>query len=476
MLFNSFTFLIFITVVFFVYWFPLKGNVKAQNTFLLLASYLFYGLWDYRFLFLLAFSTWLDFFTGVKIFDAKTKKEKRIWLLTSVVINLGFLAYFKYYNFFISSFASLFGIESQRLTLSIILPVGISFYTFHGLSYVYDIYNNKIHPNRNVIDYSLFVSFFPLLVAGPIERATHLLPQVIKPREFNYQKSVDGLRQILWGLFKKVVIADNCAPIVNQIFDNYDTQPGSILIIGVIFFAFQLYGDFSGYSDIAIGVSRLLGFELIKNFNFPYYSTSMSELWRKWHMSLSTWTNDYIFLPIIKNKGKWGRKGIVYGLITTFLILGLWHGANWTFVCFGLWHGLIVSFEYYFQKYIRKTNKAIGKNKISLFLGWVITMALWLVGCIFFRSQTITQAFSYIKGIAYNRFLPDSLSTILAYKYIVVFAACLFVTEWYTRHKEYGLDIKNLAIRPVRWAIYYGLIFIMLRYGGNQQDFIYFQF
>jgi alginate O-acetyltransferase complex protein AlgI len=479
MLFNSVSFFIFFVVVFLTYWVVLKKNLMGQNTFLLIASYFFYGCWDYRFLFLLAFSTWLDYFTGIKIHDAPQKNEKKIWLLASVIINLGFLGLFKYYNFFIGSFESvisLLGFTSHNWTLNIILPVGISFYTFHGLSYVYDIYNNKIKPNRNVIDYSLFVSFFPLLVAGPIERATHLLPQVVKPRVFDYQKAVDGSRQILWGFFKKVVIADNCAPLVNQIFNNYETQSGSFLILGVVLFAFQLYGDFSGYSDISIGVSRLLGFDLIKNFNFPYFAKSMSELWRRWHMSLSTWTNDYIFLPLIKNKGKWGRKGIVYGLVSTFLILGLWHGANWTFICFGLWHGLIVATEYYFQKYIKKIHKAINNKRLTGFFGWFITIILWLVGCIFFRSQTIGQSFQYLSAIVSHPFLPASLATFLNYKYVFFFAGCLLGVEWFNRNRDFGFDIKSISIRPIRWAIYYLLIFLMLRYAGNQQEFIYFQF
>jgi alginate O-acetyltransferase complex protein AlgI len=479
MFFNSVNFLIFFLLVFSVYWFLLKKNLKAQNVFLLISSYAFYAFWDYRFVFLLVFSTWLDYYTGVKVENSESKPQRKMWLFISFFINLGFLGFFKYYNFFIDSFSSVLsslGVQPNIWTLKIILPVGISFYTFHGLSYVFDIYNKKIKATRDVVDYSLFVSFFPLLVAGPIERATHLLPQIIKPRIFDYQKAIAGTRQILWGIFKKVVIADNCAPFVNDIFSTYQTQPGSILILGLVLFAFQIYGDFSGYSDVALGVSRLLGFELLKNFNFPYFSKSISELWRKWHMSLSTWTNDYIFLPIIKTKTKWGRWGIIYGLVCTFTILGLWHGANWTFVAFGLYNGLIVAFEYFFQKQIRQKNKFIASPYITGFTGWAATFGLWLGGMLLFRSKSLSQAAGFIANIFQGPFFPPSLSVFLGYKYVFIFIAFLMVIEWLNRNNDFGFDIIWIKNPVIRWALYYVILLIILRYPGTHQDFIYFQF
>ncbi|HPI87624.1 MAG TPA: MBOAT family O-acyltransferase, partial [Bacteroidales bacterium] len=309
MLFNSIEFAIFLPVVFLLYWFATGKSLRWQNILLLIASYVFYGSWDYRFLFLLMFSTFLDYFTGIKIHEAKPGRMKTFWLWLSISINLGFLGVFKYFNFFASSFAELlgmFGIQAGFVTLNVILPVGISFYTFHGLSYVLDLYNDRIKPERNYVNYAVFVSFFPLLVAGPIERATHLLPQIIKKRVFNYSQAVDGMQQIIWGLFKKVVVADNCAPIVNKIFENPGAFSGSELLIGVVLFAFQIYCDFSGYSDIALGTARLFGITLLRNFAFPYFARDIAEFWRRWHISLTTWFRDYLYIPLGGSRGgKW---------------------------------------------------------------------------------------------------------------------------------------------------------------------------
>lgn len=310
MLFNSISFAIFLPIVFALYWL-LRKNLKFQNILLLVASYYFYGCWDWRFMFLLGFSTFLDYYSGIKIEEATSQHLKKIWLTISIGINLGFLGFFKYYNFFADSFAEMlngFGFEVHPWTLQIILPVGISFYTFHGLSYIIDIYYGRLKAERNIVDYSVFVSFFPLLVAGPIERATHLLPQIKKKRVFDYSQAVDGMRQILWGLFKKMVIADNCAIYANEIFSNPESQSGSNLVLGAIFFTFQIYGDFSGYSDIALGVARLFGINLLKNFNYPYFSRDIAEFWRRWHISLSTWFRDYLYIPLGGSKGgNWMR-------------------------------------------------------------------------------------------------------------------------------------------------------------------------
>src|ERR1700712_2625170 len=306
MLFNSLSFAYFLPIVFIIYWVLEKQSLKYQNIALLIASYYFYSCWDYRFLFLLIFSTLLDYFTGIKMSESKTSGTRKFWFCLSVCINLGFLGIFKYYDFFALSFADALGhlgLKVQVSTLNVILPVGISFYTFHGLSYVIDIYKGKNKPERNFIDYSLFVSFFPLLVAGPIERATHLLPQIKKKRHFNYDQAMDGFYQILWGLFKKIVIADSCALYANDIFDHHQDMNSFSLILGAIYFAFQIYGDFSGYSDIALGTSKLLGIDLLRNFNYPYFSRDIAEFWRRWHISLSSWFRDYLYIPLGGSKG-----------------------------------------------------------------------------------------------------------------------------------------------------------------------------
>lgn len=304
---------------------------------LLVASYYFYACWDWRFLFLLLFSTLLDYVAAIKIARASTAREKRLWFWLSIGINLGFLGVFKYYNFFITSFVSFInqlGFEAHPATLQIILPVGISFYTFHGLSYVIDVYNQKGAAEKNIIDYGLFVSFFPLLVAGPIERASHLLPQLKKQRYFTYEKAIDGMQQILWGLFKKIVIADNCAVIVNEIFNHSDQYSGSTLVIGALLFAFQIYGDFSGYSDIALGTARLLGIELLRNFSYPYFSRDIAEFWRRWHISLSTWFRDYLYIPLGGSQGS--KITTIRNTFIIFLVSGFWHGANVTFCHLGI--------------------------------------------------------------------------------------------------------------------------------------------
>ncbi|MFN5795122.1 MAG: MBOAT family O-acyltransferase, partial [Bacteroidota bacterium] len=328
MLFNTIGFAIFLTIVFFLYWFVVNKNLIVQNSLLLISSYYFYSCWDWRFLFLLIFSTLLDYFTGIKMSESNKKVSKKFWFWLSILINLGFLGIFKYYNFFAESFAAFlanFGLKVNPFTLNVILPVGISFYTFHGLSYVIDVYKERIKAEKNFIDYAVFVSFFPLLVAGPIERATHLLPQIQKKRIFVYSKAIDGLRQILWGLFKKVVIADQCADFANEFFNNAENYSGSSLLVGAIFFAFQIYGDFSGYSDIASGTARLFGIELLKNFSYPYFSRDIAEFWRRWHISLSTWFRDYLYIPLGGSKG--GNWIKIRNTFIIFIVSGFWHGA-----------------------------------------------------------------------------------------------------------------------------------------------------
>ena len=488
MLFNSLGFALFLPIVFFLYWFATKRKLKYQNILLLIASYFFYASWDYRFLFLLIFSTFLDYSTGIKMDEAKNQKMKRFWFWLSICVNLGFLGVFKYYNFFATSFAdalSLFGLKTNPWILQVILPVGISFYTFHGLSYVIDIYNGKIKPEKNFIDYSLFVGFFPLLVAGPIERATHLLPQIKKERHFDAAKAVDGLRQILWGFFKKIVIADNCADYVNTIFNNAADHSGSTLVLGAVFFAIQVYADFSGYSDIALGVARLFGIELLRNFAFPYFSRDIAEFWKRWHISLSSWLRDYVFDPISIEKRDWGKYALIYATFITFFISGLWHGANWTFIVWGLLHA-----TYYIPlllaKKRRKMTSIVAQGKFFPSFREVYdmtaTFSLVVFALIFFRARDLNHAFSYIKGI-FSRSLfksPDIKALVGSqnHPYILfVFIFLFMLMEWMGREHQYALAAFGLKWpKAARWAFYYCIALFIFLFAGKEQQFIYFQF
>ena len=478
MLFNSTDFAIFFPIVFCLYWFATKGNVKFQNILLLVASYFFYACWDYRFLFLLVFSTVLDYGTGLKMHDAKTQTMKKFWFWLSIGINLGFLGAFKYFNFFTESLADalvLVGFKAYFWTLNVILPVGISFYTFHGLSYVIDIYKGRINPERNFIDYSVFVSFFPLLVAGPIERATHLLPQIQSKRVFDKANAVDGLKQILWGLFKKVVIADNCAEYANMVFNNSGEYSGSTHVVAAIFFAFQIYGDFSGYSDIALGTARLLGIDLLRNFAFPYFSRDIAEFWRRWHISLSTWFRDYLYIPLGGSKGgNWMR---VRNTFIIFLVSGFWHGANWTFIVWGFLHAL-----YIMPSILFKTNRnnleivAAGKMFASFkeLLSMIITFSLTVFAWIFFRADSITDAFQFIGDMFSASIFTKPEGVKNAIVWMIVF---LVAIEWLGREQKYGIaKIGRHWPRPLRWAFFYLIVFLIFEFRGSSQQFIYFQF
>lgn len=480
MLFNSLSFAIFLPIVFLLYWFGTKGSLKLQNILLLISSYFFYACWDWRFLFLLVFSIVLDYFTGIKIYESENKRKKGIWLSVSIVINLGFLGVFKYFNFFAATFAeglSYLGIHVNLWTLQVILPVGISFYTFHGLSYVIDLYKNKISPERDFINYSLFVSFFPLLVAGPIERATHLLPQIVRKREFDYSNAVNGMRQILWGLFKKIVIADNCAELANTVFNNYTHYSGLTLLLGALFFTFQIYCDFSGYSDIAIGVARLFGIELLRNFAFPYFSRDIAEFWRRWHISLSSWFRDYLYIPLGGSKGGMWMK--VRNTFIIFIVSGFWHGANWTFLVWGALNAL-----YFMPLLLLNRNRynleivAQGKYLPSIreFSGMLITFCLTVFAWIFFRSENIDIAINFIAGIFHGSFftLPD-----FGYKKTLILTFIFLMVEWINREKQFGLqfrDSDSLVYSMSRKAVYLFLIFSIFILGGGKQSFIYFQF
>lgn len=484
MLFNSINFAIFLPIVFILYWFLAGKNLKWQNALLLVSSYFFYACWDWRFMFLLLFSTLLDYFTGLKMQNSTHQKWKKIWFWLSIVINLGFLGVFKYYNFFAESFAesvSNFGWKVSPLLLNVILPVGISFYTFHGLSYIIDIYKNKIKAERNFIDYAVFVSFFPLLVAGPIERATHLLPQIKKERNFHYATAVDGLRQILWGLFKKVVIADNCATYANQIFNNSADLNGSTLLLGALFFTFQIYGDFSGYSDIALGTARLFGINLLRNFAFPYFSRDIAEFWRRWHISLSSWFKDYLYIPLGGSKGgNWMR---MRNTFIIFAVSGFWHGANWTFIVWGLLNALFIM-----PSIIMKTNRnnleivAHGKFLPTLKEGaqMATTFALTVFAWIFFRAENMGHAVSYISKIFSPSLISlpkfEGMDNILT---TTILIGLFLLVEWQGRENEYALEnIKKVNFKPFRWFGYIIILLTIYFYGnfGETVEFIYFQF
>jgi D-alanyl-lipoteichoic acid acyltransferase DltB (MBOAT superfamily) len=485
MLFNSFEYLLFLPVVLFLYWSINPGKYRIQNMLLIIASYVFYAFWDYRFLFLLIFSTSLDYFTGLKISQAKSKNNKKIWLLISIFINVGFLAFFKYYNFFIESFADflhLFGFQPHIWTLRIILPVGISFYTFHGLSYVLDIYHEKIEPTKNIVDYSLFVCFFPLLVAGPIERATHLLPQLKVPRTFDASMSVDGLKQILWGFFKKVVIADNCAIYVNQIFENYETMPANALILGAILFSFQIYGDFSGYSDIALGSARIFGIELLRNFAYPYFARDIAEYWRRWHISLTTWLTDYIFMPLSVKWRDFGNRGLIPAIIVTFLVSGVWHGANYTFILWGFIHGcLYIPLILKGSAFRKRKPVTTAIPSFRDFLGMVGTFGLCTFCNIIFRSDSISAAWKYVSGIFSSSLFSANIGQYDEGGLSGIFLCGLFITgmlcaEWLGREKPYAIADLGIKKRWQRYLLYYVIIFCVIMYAGQQQQFVYFQF
>lgn len=483
MLFNSTQFLLFLPIVFALYWFATK-NTKAQNILLLIASYYFYSCWDWRFLFLLVFSTVLDYVTGLQIHKAESQARRKMWLIISVGINLGFLGLFKYYNFFAESFAdmiSVFGFKPSVTTLSVVLPVGISFYTFHGLSYVFDIYNRKIEPTTNFVNYTLFVSFFPLLVAGPIERATHLLPQVERKRTFNYTEAVDGMRQILWGFFKKIVIADNCAEIVNMIFDNPGSYSGSSLAMGALFFTFQIYCDFSGYSDIALGTARLFGFELLRNFAFPYFSRDIAEFWRRWHISLSSWFRDYLYIPLGGSKGGIWMK--VRNTFIIFLVSGFWHGANWTFI---IWGGL--NALYFLPLLLSNRNRAnletVAQGRVlptlKELIQMIATFTLTVFAWIFFRAESVSHAIAYISRMFSRSLLsfPDFESKGKSPFLVVLLLVFFVLVEWFGRERKYAIESMGLkSPRIVRWAFYSCIIFLIGMYMHTEESaFIYFQF
>lgn len=475
MLFNSFEFAIFLPILFLLYWFFVPNTLHLQNGLLLIAGYVFYGFWDYRFLGLLAFSTLLDYVSGIQIYRTQNRKSKKYWLWLSIGINLGFLGLFKYYNFFIETAGELvrgLGFQINSLAISVILPVGISFYTFHGISYIVDVYQKKIEPEYNFTNYAVFVSFFPLLVAGPIERATHLLPQIKQPRVFDQAKAIDGMRQILWGLLKKMVIADSCAIYVNRVFENPSSFSGSTLALAAVLFAFQIYCDFSGYSDIAIGTAKLFGISLLQNFSFPYFSRDIAEFWRKWHMSLSSWFRDYVYIPL--GGSKVNRWIVIRNVFIIFLLSGFWHGANWTFLTWGGINAvyflplLLVNRNRVHMDTVAATNiLPSGKEFLQISFTFLLTVIAW----VFFRSSSMHEVFIYLNGVFSSSFfsLPQSLPVTT-----IILVSIFVLIEWIQRNKEHPLQFQ--LPQSVRWAVYYVLLLVIYLFGAKQQAFIYFKF
>ena len=478
MLFNSIEFLVFLPLVFAGYWFVFR-SLRWQNLFVVVCSYVFYGWWDWRFLLLMAFTTFCSYAGGLLIGRYEGRRRVQQWLSgANIALNLAILCLFKYFNFFSENLARLFGcfgVQLDWVTLDVLLPVGISFYTFQTLSYTIDVYRHKLQPTRDVVAFFAFISFFPQLVAGPIERATNLLPQFLRPRRFSYADAVDGLQQMLWGLFKKMVVADNCSVVVDAVFADYQHMGGGQLAVGAVFFAFQIYGDFSGYSDIAIGTARLFGIRLMKNFDFPYLSRDIAEFWRRWHISLTTWFRDYIYIPL--GGSREGRWKSVRNTFVIFLVSGFWHGANWTFICWGLYHALL-----FLPLLLASRNRChrgiVAPGRVlpsAAELGqMLLTFVLVVLGWVLFRAENMTQAADYLTRLltwqAGTAALPADTGK------IAVYMAVLWLAEWLQRNKEYALQLQGVCSRRWRVAICTAVLLLIEFTMGKSSEFIYFQF
>lgn len=491
MLFSSIEFAVFLPVVFILYWFVANKSLKLQNSLLLLASYMFYACWDWRFLFLLIFLSLANYLLGLAIEKCRRIKVRKYYLAAGLLINLGILGVFKYYNFFVDAFidlVSLFGYNLPESTIKILLPLGISFYVFLSLSYIIDIYKNNLNAERSILNVLITLSFFPILLAGPIQRPSSLLPQIKVKRNFDSNLAIDGLRQILWGLFAKVVIADNIATNVNEIFSNSSDYSGSTLLLGAILFTVQIYADFAGYSNIAIGTAKLFGFKLMQNFAYPYFSRDITEFWKKWHISLTTWFRDYVFLPlsfkmasVISNEkiGILRTDHFIYIIasIVTWLLTGLWHGANYTFVIWGLINGGLLIIYHLQNKPRKKMLKKLNirnDNQVIIFFETLVTMTLVILSWIFFKADSLNDSVLFLNGI-----FSGSLFTVpeILPKKALFLVILFFMAEWLQRKKKHTLELENSKLPVlVKWSVYYLIIFLVLWHGGKSHEFIYFQF
>ncbi|KAA6323559.1 Peptidoglycan O-acetyltransferase [termite gut metagenome] len=481
MVVNSISFLIFFLVIFLIYYFPLKEKTKEQNVLLLLASYVFYGIADWKMIPLLLLATGVFYGLGILIGKSNetTPRKASLWTTLGVCLGVGLLVYFKYFNFFITSFSDLFasmGLKTNWSTFNIILPLGISFFTFKLISYVIEVHRQHIEPTTDIAVFATYVAFFPTIMAGPIDRPNAFIPQLQSKRAFKYDLAVDGCRQILWGMFKKMVVADNCATAVNTIWTGYQGESGSQLLLVAVLFAFQIYADFSGYSDMAIGVGKILGFRITKNFNYPFFGRNIAEYWRNWHISLTSWLTDYVFMPLnikFRDIGKWGP---ILAIIITFVLIGLWHGANWTFAVFGLYHGLLyiplMLSGSFFKKSKLKTNR-YGLPTLGDASKMLLTFLLVTFGLIIFRAENIAQAWDYL-----CRMFSSSLFTFPDRgRSPIVYIIILLAVEWFQRDKQHALQIENVVkYRIIRWSIYSLIVLYTITNAGDQAEFIYFQF
>jgi len=479
MLFTSATFVLFFAVFFLLYWYIFSGNFKLQNLLILAGSYVFYAWWDWRFLFLLIGSSLLNYLLGIGIAKSKNEKYRSFLIWIGLIQGLGSLAFFKYFNFFITSLISafrIFNIHPDIYTLNIILPLGISFYTFKTLSYLLDIRHSKIKPTTDWVVFFSYVAFFPSLISGPIDRPKTLIPQLEKKRVFNYSQASDGMRQILWGLFKKIVIADNCAALTAPAFSHYNTLPASSLLFAIFLFTIQVYADFSGYSDMAIGLASLLGFRITRNFNFPFFSQSIPDFWRRWHISLTSWLTDYVFTPLNIYFRDYGKFGLILAILINFLLIGVWHGANWPFVVFGFLHGC-----FYIPSILRGAiykKKKTDTSPLKIFINIAGTFVLLMFTFVIFRADNLSQAFDYYHrlfspSIFYSFTITEKVNTIATLAAIAIMLAA----EWLQRDKQHALQIDAIKKFPVRALIYFSLIFIILMFSPPKiADFIYFKF
>ena len=477
MLFNSLEFAVFLPVVFLLYWFVFNRSVKEQNLFVVVASYVFYGWWDWRFLILIAFTSAFSFCCGLWIDKYRGAPRKtRLFSALNIVVNLLILGVFKYYDFFATSFANAFlGGKTDGLLLKLVLPVGISFYTFKALSYGIDVYRGKLEPTRDIVQYFAYVGFFPQLLAGPIERPANLLPQLANLRTFDYGTSVDGMRQILWGLFKKVVVADGCAVFVDSVFPSYQSQSGSTLLLAAILYTFQIYGDFSGYSDMAIGTGKMFGFTTMQNFKTPYFSRNIAEFWRRWHISLTIWFRDYVYIPL--GGSRCSKAKIVRNTFAIFLLSGLWHGANWTFIAWGTYHALLFLPLILLGKN-RKYKDVVAQDRLLPSLRecgqMLLTFLLVVAGWIIFRAESIEQAYSYLfRMSSHSLFDRPDASGITGLSLAI---AIMLLMEWCQRKRPHAFDLSYLHQPVVRCALDVAVILLIIVLGGPSENFIYFQF
>jgi len=478
MIFSSIEFLIFFVVVFSLYYFVMKEKTKLQNILLLIASYVFYAWANWRILPLLALTTAGFYGLGIAAFEAQTEKRKSLFTLLGIVFGVGTLLYFKYFNFFISSFKDLFelfGLQTNWHTFKIIVPIGISFYTFRLLSYIIDIRRDDIEPTRNIIDFATYVAFFPCILSGPIDRPATLIPQLKRKRIFDFSFTVDGMRQVLWGLFKKVVIADNCAVYVDHVFESFQLQSGGTILLAAVIFSVQIYADFSGYSDMAIGIAKILGFKVTRNFDYPFFAQNIAEFWRKWHISLTSWLTDYIFTPLNFIWRKWRKWGMILAIIINFILCGLWHGDKWTYILWGFYHGLLfipLIFSGTISKKSEIKTYKWGFPKPKVLLNILLTFALVAAGNLITRANSIGQAFEYLWGIT-NR---DWFSIAPGWRQITCFIAVMLVVEWKQQQKQHGLDLSRINSHVLKFVIYYALIAAIFIFGTQAETFIYFQF